>query len=56
MKEDKNGGGDAEAAAFVSGVAAGFLSTFAGHPFEVIKTRLQSQIYPVPSRCSFKTD
>ncbi|KAJ4410655.1 mitochondrial FAD carrier protein flx1 [Gnomoniopsis sp. IMI 355080] len=41
MKEDTNGGGGAEAAAFVSGVAAGFLSTFAGHPFEVIKTRLQ---------------
>lgn len=56
MKEDQNGGGDAEAAAFVSGVAAGFLSTFAGHPFEVIKTRLQSQTYAVPSHYFFKVD
>lgn len=43
-----------EAAAFVSGVAAGFLSTFAGHPFEVIKTRLQSQIYAVTLSCTFQ--
>lgn len=44
MKEDKNGDGNAWAlpmAQLISGGVSGFASTFACHPFEIIKVRLQ---------------
>lgn len=44
MKEDKNGPGNAwanDTAKLISGGMAGFSSTFACHPFEIMKVRLQ---------------
>ncbi|CAN8095905.1 unnamed protein product [Discula destructiva] len=44
MKEDNNGDRgtwEARTAQGISGALAGFLSTFLGHPFEILKVRLQ---------------